>query len=145
MKDQSQRKTEDTVQQVTDTEKNIIEITVTTGLTMTNQKAETHPQEASRGPDRDQPRIRIRRTSSHVTSLLETFQPFPGIRGHHPKSFLHALSISAPQMTRMCPPPRSQRRRAMEASLLLPEIPQNRTNTSPEDPGIMTTIRSPSL
>ena len=122
----------------------IFKITVTImGHTMTNPEAETHPQEVRRDPD--QPLIMMM-TSSHVTCLLETSRQFQEIKEPLPRSFLLAQSIFDLRMTRMCLPPRSQRRRTTRrASLHPPDIPLNLTNASqdlPPDLDIVTRIPS---
>ena len=126
--------------------KKIFKITVTLiGHTMTNPEAETHPQEVRRDPD--QPLIMMM-TSSHVTCLLETSRQFQEIKEPLPRSFLLAQSIFDLRMTRMCLPPRSQRRRTTRrASLHPPDIPLNLTNVSHDHlpPDLVIVSRIPSL
>ena len=124
----------------------IFQTTVTIiGHTMTNPEAETHPQEVRRDPD--QPLIMMM-TSSHVTCLLETSRQFQEIKEPLPRSFLLAQSIFDLRMTRMCLPPRSQRRRATRrASLPHPDIPLNLINMNQDHvpPGLVIVTRNPSL
>ena len=126
----------------------IFQITVTaTGYTMTNQEAETLPQEVRRDQGPDQPLI-MKMTSSPVTSLLETFRQFQEIKELLLRSFLLALNICDLRMTRMCLPLRSQRRRVTRrANLPPPDIPQNQTNMSHDHlpPDLVIVTRSPSL
>merc|ERR1719384_2386305 len=116
---------------------------------MINNESDHHPQEVKRNPDPNHLCIRMMMmmTLSHVTSLLETFQQFLGIKERLPRSFLPVPSICGLRTTKMCLPPRSQRRRVKEASL---PHPRNQTNTSQEDPPppdlvIVTKVRSPFL